>query len=55
MVDEAEFTLFHRHISTIFTKQAIGLKMINTLAKDFEHEQNILNWGGGGGGYSLKN
>ena len=54
MVDEAEFTLFHRpYISAILTKEAIGLEMINTLAKNFEHEQNILNWGVGsrvGGG-----
>ena len=60
MVDEAEFTLFHRpYISAILTKEAIGLEMIYTLAKNFEHEQNILNWGVesrvGGGGTVLKN
>ena len=31
----------------------IGLKKINTLSQNFEHEQNILNWGVGG--YNPKN
>ena len=47
MVDEAEFTLLHRPYIGNF-QPAIGLEMINTLAKNFEHEQNVLNWGVGG-------
>ena len=47
MVDEAELTLLHSLYISNFD-QTSGLDMINTLPKNFEHEQNILNWGVGG-------
>ena len=46
MVNETEFTLLHRPYIGNLNKPAIGLEMINTLAKNFEHKQNVLIWGG---------
>ena len=46
MVNETEFTLLHHPYIGNLNKPAISLEMINTLAKNFEHKQNVLIWGG---------